>query len=77
MMHPLMSLQRSMIVYDFHILGVARQPPEANAPLVVDPYAHLPCPLSFQCFEPISRWVAQVLDGRRGIQLTQLADPRT
>src|SRR5215831_3018782 len=62
-----------MIIDYFDIVGVAFGPSEADAPLIIDPNAHLPCPISLQRFEPISWWITQVVHGRRGIELTEFA----
>jgi hypothetical protein len=62
-----------VIVHDLDIFGVALGPSEADAPLIIDPNAHLPCPTSLQSFEPISWWITQVVHGRRGIELTEFA----
>jgi hypothetical protein len=62
-----------VIVHDLDILSVALGPSEADTPLIVDSNAHLSCPVSFEGFEPIAGWIAQVLNRRRGIELTELA----
>jgi hypothetical protein len=62
-----------MIVRDLDIVGVALGPSEANTPLIVDPNAHLPCAVSFQSFESITRRVAQVLNRGCGIELPEFA----
>jgi hypothetical protein len=62
-----------MIVRDLDIVGVALGPSEADTPLVVDPNAHLPCTISFQSFESITGWVAQVLNRGCGIELAEFA----
>jgi hypothetical protein len=62
-----------VIVRDLDIVGVALGPSEADTPLVVDPNAHLPCAISFQSFESITGWVAQVLNRGCGIELPEFA----
>jgi len=62
-----------MIIDDFDIVGVAFGPSEADAPLIVDPNAHLPCPVTFQSLEPITGWITQVFNRGRSIQLTEFA----
>jgi hypothetical protein len=37
-----------MVIYDLDILSISLGPSEADAPLVVDANAHLPCPIPFQ-----------------------------
>jgi hypothetical protein len=51
-------LRPSVIVRDLDIFSVALGPSEADAPLIVDPNAHLSCPVIFQSFEPIARCAA-------------------
>jgi hypothetical protein len=65
-------LPSSMVVDNLDIMRVMPDPPEADAPLVIDPDAHLSGALAFQRFEPVSRRVPQVLDRPRRIQLAQL-----
>jgi hypothetical protein len=48
-------------------------PAEADAPLVVDADAHLAGTMPLKDLQPISGWISQILQGRRGIQLAQLA----
>jgi hypothetical protein len=37
-----------MVIYDLDILSISLGPSEADAPLVVDANAQLPCPIPFQ-----------------------------
>jgi len=62
-----------VVVGDLDILGVTLGPSEANSPLIVDPNAHLPCAVSFQSFESITGWIAQVLNCGCGIELAEFA----
>jgi len=62
-----------VIVHDLNIFSIAFGPSEADAPLIIDPNAHLPCPISLQSFEPISWWITDIFHGRCGIELTEFA----
>jgi hypothetical protein len=62
-----------MIVDNLNIMSVITHPPEANAPLIVDPDAYLAGALALEHFEPVSRWDLQILDRPRCIHLAQLS----
>ena len=62
-----------MVVRDLDVHSVPVQPSEADTPLIVDPNAHLACPIPFQGFEPIAGRIAQVVNRPRSIQLAQFA----
>jgi hypothetical protein len=49
-----------MVVYNFHGIGVAILPPEANPPLVINTDAVLSSPSALQGFQPIARRQPQV-----------------
>src|SRR5699024_8785712 len=71
----------SVVVNDLHLLRSGVRPYETYPPLVVDPDAVLPNPITFESFEPVAGWDAEVLDGLRRSHLTKLAqcnpmDPR-
>jgi hypothetical protein len=51
-----------VIVNDFHIVGIARVPPEAQPPLIVDAYAVLPGPIAPQGLETVPGRRAQLLE---------------
>jgi hypothetical protein len=51
---------------------MSHSPPEADAPLIVDPDAHLTFAPALERLQTVSRRVAQVLDRLRRIQLAQL-----
>jgi len=53
-----------MIVDDLDVMSVVIDPPEADAPLVVDADAHLPGPAASERLQPIARWIGQGLDPR-------------
>jgi hypothetical protein len=63
-----------MVVNNLDLMSVVICPPEADTPLIIDPYAHLPGPLSLERFETVARWVPQVLDRLRRIQLAELPE---
>jgi hypothetical protein len=50
----------SVIVRNFHFVGVSFAPHEAQAILVIDPYAVLALPIPFQPFQPVPRWNSQI-----------------
>jgi hypothetical protein len=56
-----------MVVRDLDVRSVSVHPSKADTPLIVDPNTHLPCPISFQGFEPIAGRITQVVDRRRGL----------
>jgi hypothetical protein len=66
------SLQSSVIVNNLNVQGLVIGPAEADAPLLVDPDAHLSGTVTFQPFEPVARRVPQVIHGPGGIELAQL-----
>jgi hypothetical protein len=51
-----------MIINYLDIVSVVIDPPETNAPPVVDPNTHLPGALALERFESVPQWVSQVLD---------------
>jgi hypothetical protein len=63
-----------MVVNNLDLMSVVICPPEADTPLIIDPYAHLPGPLSLERFETVARWVPQGLDRLRRIQLAELPE---
>jgi hypothetical protein len=67
MMFPL------MVVDYFDILGSARGPTEADAPLIVDPYRMLPFSVSRKCFEMVGRRHPQGVQRNCRIQHAKLA----
>jgi hypothetical protein len=62
-----------MIVDNLYVICVAVRPYEAYAPLLVDPDAHLPGPISSQRFEAVSRRAPEIVQSARGIDLPQLS----
>jgi hypothetical protein len=50
-----------VVIDDLDLEGVAVSPFEAEAPLVVDPQAVLPGPITLQCLQMISWWHPQIL----------------
>src|SRR5262249_52866682 len=63
----------SVIVDDLDVFGIAIGPSKADAPLIVDPDAHLSGAVAFEGFESIPRRIAKVLDRRRSVKLAELA----
>jgi hypothetical protein len=60
-----------VIVHDFDILS-AIVPPEANTPLIVDPYAVLPSAVAMQRLKAIAWRHAQIGQSRHRIEKQQL-----
>ena len=63
----------SMVVDDLDIVSVTFDPPEADAPLVVDPDRPLPRAAAMQALEMISSTRRQGIESIRSIQLDQPA----
>ncbi|KPF46613.1 hypothetical protein IP76_06520 [Rhizobium sp. AAP43] len=62
-----------MVVDDPDIAWSSIMPVEANAPLVVDPYAVLAEPVTFQGFQPIAWRNAEVLQDPRVVDQTEFS----
>jgi hypothetical protein len=62
-----------MIVDDLDIVGRSIMPPKANPPLLVDPDAVLPAPLTLQSLEPVAWRHPQVSQSTRLVEHAQLA----
>jgi hypothetical protein len=60
-----------MIVRDFYLASFSVVPSKTYPPLVVDPDAPLTSTIAFERFQPISRWIAQVIERKRRIELAQ------
>jgi hypothetical protein len=62
-----------VVVHDLDILNVTLGPSETDAPLIVDPNAHLSCPVPFQGFQSIAGRIAQVLDNCCSVKLAEFS----
>ena len=62
-----------MVVNDLHLLRTGVGPHEADPPLVVDPDAVLPGPVTLERLEPVPRWHSEVVEHLRGADLAKLA----
>lgn len=62
-----------MIIYDFDIVRIAITPYKADAPLVVDANAVLPCPITPKRLKTVARRRCQITEFSRDIQLAQLS----
>jgi hypothetical protein len=60
-----------MIIDYFHIISVSIFPNEADAPLLIDSDAVLPCPIPLKCFEFIPRGNPEVLQDFGPVQVQQ------
>jgi hypothetical protein len=56
-----------MVVDDFHVAGVALQPQEADAILIIDPDAVMALALAVQRLQPVSGRHAQIIERHRGM----------
>ena len=65
-----------MIVGDFHFVGVAIAPSEADAKLVVDPYAVLTIAVALQSFQSVARRQHEVAERNRGMKHLQFLQRR-
>ena len=63
-----------MIIDDFHIVGIAPEPAEADAPLVIDADAVLADAVAMEPLEAIPRGDSEVLKAHRSVQYPQLAE---
>lgn len=52
-----------MVILNLNFGGIREKPTKADAPLVVDPYAVLPCPVTTECLQPVARDRSQVGQG--------------
>src|SRR5437763_12883446 len=62
---------RSMVADDLDITCIPVHPHKTDPPLVVHADAHLSRPVSAQRLQSIARWIAQILQRPRGIELPQ------
>lgn len=51
-------------------------PPEADAPLIIDPDAVLTCSIPAQCLKPVAWWHAQIIEASDRIEKQQFATGR-
>jgi hypothetical protein len=63
-----------VVVDDFDFIRFAAGPAEANAELVVDPDAMLPCSAADELFKSVAGWNAKVFDAYRGIELPEFSE---
>jgi hypothetical protein len=63
----------SVVINDLHILSALSAPAEADSPLIIDPDAVLPLPVTPQDLQPIAGRNAQVIEAGGDLKLAQLA----
>jgi len=63
-----------VVVDDLDVVGITVLPDEADAVLIIDPYAVLPGSVSDELFEPICRWNPKVSEGHSGIEHPEFPD---
>jgi hypothetical protein len=61
-----------MVVDDFHIVGVAIPPHEADTRLIIDSDAVLALALALQSFQPVSGGDTQIIQRHGGMQQEEL-----
>jgi hypothetical protein len=59
----------SVVVHDLDIHSVPIEPSKADTPWIVDPNAHLSCPILLQDFKPFAGRIAKIFNRRPGIDL--------
>jgi hypothetical protein len=62
-----------VVINEFNIFCARINPTKAEAPLIIDPNTVLARSFSFQCFEAIARWHAQVIQSRSDLKLPELS----
>jgi len=62
-----------MIIHDFYIIGITIDPFEANPPLIVDPDAILPCPITAELLQPVCWRDAEIVQRDGIVEHAQLA----
>jgi hypothetical protein len=62
-----------MVIRDLYRLGAVRRPAETDAPLPVDTNGMLPATIAFQCFQPVARRRAQIIQTGRCVHHIELA----
>ncbi len=63
-----------VVVGDLDVMRVAGPPSKTDSPLAVDTYAVLSSAITFQLFESVRWWNAEVIERRRGIQHSELSE---
>jgi hypothetical protein len=63
----------SMVVNDFHRMGIRSLPAEADAPLVIDPNAILACAVTLQGFQSVAGWNPKLIQPAGLVQPQQFA----
>ena len=62
-----------MVVDDLDVLGACGRPPKAHPELVVHADAVLTCPVTFECFKPVTGRNSEIFDPTCDLQLPQFA----
>ncbi len=62
----------SVIIYDLDVIRIAAGPPEADAPLIVDPDTMLAGTVALQFLQPVAGRHSQILQRLSGINSHQL-----
>ena len=62
------------MVDDLDLVGIASDPAEADAPLVVDANAVLAVPIAFELLEAISGWGPEILEPHRRVDVAELSE---
>jgi hypothetical protein len=62
-----------MVVHNFNAVSVSAAPHKADTPLVVDPYAMLPVPVTAERLQPVRGWGFQILEFGGGLNHSQFS----
>jgi hypothetical protein len=62
-----------MVVHNFNAVSVSAAPHKADTPLVVDPYAVLPVPVTAERLQPVRGWGFQIFEFCGGLNHSQFS----
>jgi hypothetical protein len=68
-----LAMVSSVIVHDFHIMGLASPPRKANSPLIIDPNAVLVSTVCLERFEAIARRNSKILQTPDSMEIEKFA----
>lgn len=63
----------SMVIYDGDFVWPVISPYEDDAPLLVNTYGVIPCEITFECFQTISRWHSKILPHTGPVHLDEFS----
>jgi hypothetical protein len=62
-----------MVVHNFNAVSVSAAPHKTDTPLVVDPYAMLPVPVTAERLQPVRGWDFQIFEFGGGLNHSQFS----